>query len=72
MQLHMKVQDGQIVVTLLQTGFCALYRKPANSLQLVRSAFTTDRSNEPISKGEFFAIAWDAANEKARELGWIL
>ena len=39
-----------------QTGYCASYRKPANSLQLARSAFTTDRSNEPISKEEFFAL----------------
>jgi hypothetical protein len=79
MQLHtevqdgqIEVQDGQIIVTLPLTGYCASYRKPANSLQLTRSAFTTDRSNEPISKEEFFAIAWDAANDKARELGWIV
>ena len=26
----------------------------------------------PLSKEEFFAIAWDAANDKARELGWIV
>ena len=71
MQLHTEVQDGQIIVTLPLTGYCASYHKPANSLQLARSAFTTDRSNEPISKEEFFAIAWDAADDKARELGWI-
>ena len=73
MQLHTEVQDGQIIVTLPLSGYCASFRKPANSIQLVvRSAFTTDRSNKPISKDEFFAIAWDAANEKARELGWIV
>jgi hypothetical protein len=72
MQLHTEVEDGQIVVTLLQTSYCASYRKAANLPQLLRSAFATDLSNEPISKEEFFAIAWDAANEKARELGWIV
>ena len=71
MDLHTEVQDGQIVVTLRQTGYCASYGKAANLPQLVRSAFTTDRSDEPISKEEFFAIAWDAANEKTRELGWF-
>jgi hypothetical protein len=72
MQLHIEVQDGQIVVTLLQTGYCASYHKAANLPHVVRSAFMTDLSNEPISKEEFFAIAWDAANDKARELGWIV
>jgi len=72
MQLHIEVQDGQIVVTLPQTGYCASYHKAAILPQVVRSAFMTDLSNEPISKEEFFAIAWDAANDKARELGWIV
>jgi hypothetical protein len=72
MQWHTEVQDGQIIVTLARTGYCASYRRAANLPQLVRSAFTTDLSNEPISKEEFFAMAWDAANDKARELGWIV
>jgi hypothetical protein len=72
MQLHTDVQDGQIVVTLPQTGYCASYCRAANLPQLVRSAFTTDLSNEPISREEFFAMAWNAANDKARELGWIV
>ena len=72
MQLHIEVQDRQIVVTLPHTGYCASYHKAANLPQVVRSACMTDLSNEPISKEEFFAIAWDAANEKARELGWIV
>jgi hypothetical protein len=31
-----------------------------------------DRSNQPVSKDEFLAEAWPAANDKARELGWIV
>ena len=72
MHLHTEVQDGQIVVALPQSGYYASYRRAANLPQLLRSAFATDLSNKPISKEEFFAIAWDAANEKARELGWIV
>jgi hypothetical protein len=66
MQLHTEVQDGQIVVTLPQSGYYASYRRAANIPQLLRSAFATDLSNEPISKEEFFAIAWDAASARAR------
>jgi hypothetical protein len=28
-------------------------------------------SEAPITLKEFRAVAWEAANEKARELGWI-
>jgi hypothetical protein len=31
-----------------------------------------DRSNQPVSKDEFLAEPWPAANDKARELGWIV
>jgi hypothetical protein len=72
MQWQTEVQDGQIVITLVRTGYCASYRRAANLPHLVRSAFTTDLSNEPISKEEFFAMARDAAYDKARELGWIV
>ena len=28
--------------------------------------------NPPVGTQEFISRAWDAANEKARELGWIV
>jgi hypothetical protein len=34
--------------------------------------FSRDDKNSPISKWTFRARAWTAANEKARELGWIV
>jgi hypothetical protein len=37
-----------------------------------RRTLLMDRSNQPVSKDEFLAEAWPAANDKARELGWIV
>jgi hypothetical protein len=58
------VQDGDIVVSV--AGFCAVYYKPNNQPQLIlRRRFETDDHT-------LLARAWQAANDKARELGWIV
>ena len=58
------VQDGDIVVSV--AGFCAVYYKPNNQPQLIlrRRSETDDHT--------LLAQAWRAANDKARELGWIV
>ena len=57
------VQDGDIVVSV--AGFCAVYYRPSNQPQLIlrRRSETDDHT--------LLARAWQAANDKARELGWI-
>ena len=57
------VQDGDIVVSV--AGFCAVYYKPSNQPQLILRRRTDTDDHELIAR------AWQAANEKARELGWI-
>ena len=56
-------QDGDIVVSM--AGFCAVYYKPSNQPQLIL------RRRSDTDDHELLARAWRAANEKARELGWI-
>jgi hypothetical protein len=58
------VQDGDIVVSV--AGLCAVYYKPNNQPQLIlrRRSETDDHT--------LLAQAWRAANDKARELGWIV
>jgi len=64
MRLFVTVQD-EIVVTS-DTGFRAAYCKRPNHPQLkVRRRTETDDQ-------EVLAQAWQAANAKARELGWIV
>ena len=43
----------------------AVYFKPRGKPYIVAK-------NPPVSTQEFISRAWDAANEKARELGWIV
>ena len=59
------VQDDEIVVTS-ETGFCAAYCKRPNHPQLKIRRRTETDDNEVLAR------AWQAANEKARELGWIV
>jgi len=65
MRLFVTVQDDEIVVTS-DTGFRAAYCKRPNHPQpKVRRRTETDDQ-------EVLAQAWQAANAKARELGWIV
>jgi len=58
------VQDSEIIVGA--SGFQAVYFKPTNQSQLILKR-RTDTDDQ-----ELLAQAWQAANDKARELGWIV
>jgi hypothetical protein len=59
-----EVRDGNIVVTF--QGFRAIYYKPVGRPQLIL------RERSKTDDYELISGAWQAANEKARELGWIV
>lgn len=64
---------ADIIVTLPGTSFSVVYVKTANN-KLVASAFSSARGLPEKHKmrfPQFLALAWTAANVKARELGWI-
>jgi hypothetical protein len=66
------VLDGDsIVVTMPGTSYSVTYRKLHDSPLLVASGMRDD-PDSPINKFTFRARAWTAANDKARELGWIV
>ena len=58
------VQDGDIVVSV--AGFYAVYFKPINQPQLILRR-RTDTDDHAL-----LARSWQAANNKAREPGWIV
>jgi hypothetical protein len=71
--LNVEVQGEEIVITLPGTSFKVAYHKPADKPGLM----TTSRSGRwekgtPMTQAEFYARAWKAAHDKARELGWIV
>ena len=54
------------------TSYGITYYKPANSPQLLAKDFRSKvDSRAPITYSDFLARAWQVANTKARELGWI-
>ena len=64
--LRVEVQhDYNIVVRVTGTSYTASYFKLQDSPQLLAS------DHAPMSQPEFLAFAWQMANDKARELGWI-
>jgi hypothetical protein len=71
--LHVKVEGGEVMVTLPGTKYAVTYCKEANSRQLHGKNFPeeVDRRS-PISQAAFVGKAWKVANDKARELGWIV
>jgi hypothetical protein len=49
------------------------YYKPAKSPQLLAKRFPgNDDPHARLTHAEFLARAWKLANNKARELGWIV
>jgi hypothetical protein len=59
-----EVRGDEIVVRTL--GFFAAYAKPSDAPQLILRRRTETNDHELLAR------AWQAANEKARELGWIV
>jgi len=71
--LRVEVRGGDIVVTLPGTSYRAVYHKPADKPGLI----ATSRSGQwqlgtPMTQAEFELRSWKLANDKARELGWIV
>jgi hypothetical protein len=72
-RLRLDVVDDEIIITLPFTAYTVTYYKPANSPQLLAKNFPIeDNHRVPLTQAEFLARAWKLANDKARELGWIV
>jgi len=72
-ELSVEVCDGDIIVTLPGTSYAVTYFKPARSPQLLTRLFPMkDDRLASITQAEFLALARNLANDKARELGWIV
>jgi hypothetical protein len=69
--IAIEVDGDRIVATLPGTSFSASYFRPPEGDALVQGPGTMDDSASPLSRDEFETLAWEAAERKARELGWI-
>jgi hypothetical protein len=71
-KLRVDVLGDEIIVILAATSYGVTYCRLGNSPHLVAKNFVSKVDNgAPITQAEFLAEAWQAANVKARELGWI-
>jgi hypothetical protein len=61
--LQVEARESEIIVTV--GDFCAVYFRPAGQTQLILRGRTATDDNELLDQ------VWQAANNKARELGWI-
>jgi hypothetical protein len=71
--LHIEVLHNEITVTMPGTKYTVTYYKPKNSrILLARRPSSTDDQRTSVTLSEFLGSAWWVANDKARELGWIV
>jgi hypothetical protein len=71
--LDLEVRGNDITISLPGTRYAVTYYKPVDSPQLLAKRLAGD--DDPrvaMSHAEFLAAAWRLANNKARELGWIV
>jgi hypothetical protein len=72
-ELYVEVSGADITVTLPGTTYTVTYYKPAKSPQLLAKRISDrDDPGVPMTVSQFLAKAWRLANNKARELGWIV
>ncbi len=65
-----EVRGSEVSIAMRGTSLKAAYRK-GDAPWLVCSELGPDDPDAPGTRSQFRALAWAAANEKARELGWI-
>jgi hypothetical protein len=68
--IHIAVVDDAITVTMPGTRYSISYRKGAEPWLVASDRY--DDPDFPSRKFTFQARAFTAANDKARELGWIV
>jgi hypothetical protein len=71
--LRIAVVDDEIIVSLPGTSYGVTYFKRGNSPQLLAKHISNeDDFRTPLRLSDFLSRAWRMANDKARELGWIV
>jgi hypothetical protein len=71
--LRIEVVDDEIIVFLPGSSYSVTYYKRETSPQLLAKRIAnTDDPRVPMTLSDFRSRAWRVANDKARELGWIV
>ncbi len=71
--LYVEVHGEEIIVALPHSTHRATYCKSTDSAHLIMTdASSPEDPGSTMPPAEFLGLAWEAANNKARELGWIV
>ena len=71
--LRVEVQGSEIIVIASDTDYRVTYHKPDNSPQLIAKSYPRKEDRRvSMTLAEFLTAASGLANDKARELGWIV
>ena len=72
--LHVEVVDDEIIVSLPGASYQVTYRKNIADKSGLRATSRSGRwePGTSMTLAEFHGRAWEAANDKARKLGWIV
>jgi hypothetical protein len=70
-KIVVEVKGGEILVTMPGTSLSVVYEKTEDNQLLANSFSARKYENRKLSLPKFLALAWTAANEKAKQIGWI-
>ena len=71
--LRVAVRGSEIVVTASGTDYVMTHHKPETSSELLARSFPRKEDRRvSMTLADFLTAAWKLANDKARELGWIV
>ena len=73
-ELTLEVAGNEIAVTLPGSRYSVIYFKRRGSSSLLAKDMVSknDQRFPRMTASQFLRKAWTAANDKARELGWIV
>lgn len=66
-----EVEGERLVVTMAGTAYRTVFFKGQDGTPLCQSPAVAVDVSVPMDHRDFEAMAWEAANAKARELGWV-
>jgi hypothetical protein len=69
---RVEVKAARIVVSFPGTMFCVVYLRPMDERGLLASGFSKEANATSAQITGFLSVARDLANQKAKELGWMV
>jgi hypothetical protein len=69
--ISVELLGERLVVTMGDTAYRAVFYKHPNEPRIVEANGLAVDKEAPMYHAEFEDLAWEAANAKARDLGWI-